>query len=118
MLYVDYEKKLGKITWLYNGEEFEVYIDKANCLGALIYEYQEDGRNMVQLQGFWNDVQHLKNCLGLTKDFKQDGNIYKDLFKRVTLYDTTKECDQIYKELIKANWNEGTIIEQIKRVEF
>lgn len=56
--------------------KFKVNIYQANCLGALIYDYKdgETKENMYKFWGFWNDLEHLKNCLGLTKVY--NNNIY------------------------------------------
>lgn len=55
--------------------KFKVNIYKANCLGALIYDYkdEETKKAMYKFMGFWNDFEHLKNCLGLKKGYD---NIY------------------------------------------
>ncbi len=57
--------------------KFKINIYQANCLGALIYDYknEETKKDMYRFWGFWNDLEHLKNCLGLTKDYS---NIYID----------------------------------------
>ncbi len=46
--------------------KFKVNIYRANCLGALIYDFKdkETKKDMYQFMGFWSDIAHLKRCLG------------------------------------------------------
>lgn len=63
--------------------KFKVNIYKANCLGALIYEYKDEKtkKDMYRFMGFWGDLWHLKACLGLKKGYT---NLYEDNpFQRV-----------------------------------
>lgn len=64
--------------------KFKVNIYHANCLGALIYDYkdEETKEDMYRFWGFWNDIEHLKNCLGLKKGYD---NIYNDNGYQVVL---------------------------------
>ncbi len=58
--------------------KFKVNIYNGNCLGVLIYDYknEETKKDMYRFWGFWNNLEHLKNCLGLTKGYND--NIYID----------------------------------------
>lgn len=77
-----WKHKLGTITLVQEHNEikntFKLNIYCANCLGAIIYEYRdkETHKDMYKFMGFWNNRQHLANCLGLTRGYKDD--IYKD----------------------------------------
>jgi hypothetical protein len=55
----DWKAKKGVITWKSCGKNYKVNLYQANCLGALIYEYKEDGKDMYRFMGFWNDLAHL-----------------------------------------------------------
>lgn len=54
---------------------FSVNIYEANCLGALIYEFVDDEdldengkpEEKYIFWGFWNDLEHFKNCMGQGK---------------------------------------------------
>lgn len=68
-----WKNKLGymryHVTW--KGEEYNVktILYTANCLGCEIYH---DDKTHYTFQGFWNDEQHLKNTLGLNKEYQDD----------------------------------------------
>lgn len=64
--------------------KFKVNIYGANCLGALIYDYkdEETKKDMYEFFGFWGNLEHLKNCLGLKKGYN---NIYNDKGFQVVL---------------------------------
>lgn len=57
----------------------KVDLYQANCLGALIYHYKdkETKEKYYSFQGYWSDRNHLKNILGLSKEYKNKC-IYKD----------------------------------------
>lgn len=74
-----------------NGEVnalFSVNIYEANCLGALIYEFVDDEdldengkpEEKYTFWGFWNDLEHFKNCVGQGKKGSgyDDGKIVYD----------------------------------------
>lgn len=87
----DWNYKKGEITLKRKGN-FKINIYCGNCSGALIYDFKdENGKEMYQFYGFWNDLKHLKNCLGLSGAHKGD-NIYKDEFKKVKLNVYYSEC--------------------------
>lgn len=98
--------KKGEITFnnARNGKNFKVNIYLANCLGALIYEYKdkETKKNMYRFYGYWNDIQHLKNILGLSKEYKD--NLYKNedigiIIKKIklnTYYDDWHKIAKIF----------------------
>ena len=58
-------------------------IYRANCVGAVIYEWKQKdektgkAQDMYQFWGYWNDLNHLKRCIGLIKDY--NGN-YSNLY--------------------------------------
>lgn len=90
-----------------NGKKvkFNVNIYSANCLGALIYDYEdENGQDMYNFWGFWNDMEHLKNLLGLSKKYKD--NMYKEEVKEIRLNinykDNIKIAEAFAKSGIKA----------------
>lgn len=69
--------KLGVMTYKQENGTFKINVYRGNCLGVLIYEYKDENKkNKYTFQGFWNDERHLKNCLGLSKDYK--ANLHKD----------------------------------------
>ena len=79
-----WKNKLGCMTLVQtrpSGEKhsFKINLYAANCLAACIYEYKDKDtkKDMYTFWGFWNDAQHLSNCLGLSKKHKGD-DIYND----------------------------------------
>ena len=55
MLRVDFKKKIGEITEVRKGNEYTFPLYACNGLCAWVAEYEEDGKEMVQLQGFFCD---------------------------------------------------------------
>ncbi len=99
----NWKQKMGVATMLHsNGSKYKLNLYQGNCLGVLIYDFKsEDGKNMYQFYGFWNDAQHLKNCLGLSKQYKD--NLYKGKMLKIRLNTFYKENIQIAKLFAKAN---------------
>lgn len=62
----------GVVENLYSG---------GNCVMVQLYEWTEEGDEEgyvhYNFNGFWNDLDHLKNCLGLGKTHKGD-SIYRN----------------------------------------
>ncbi|MCM1556208.1 MAG: hypothetical protein NC087_01600 [Anaeroplasma bactoclasticum] len=93
--------------------KFKINIYGANCLGALIYDYkdEETKKAMYQFWGFWNDITHLKRCLGLVKGFD---NIYVDKgfqsVLKVKLNTHYKDCLKIADCFVKAGIKVGTLL--------
>lgn len=96
----NWKNKIGEITLKQKGNDgkintFKINMYGANCLCALIYEYQKVNEethkkeNWYDFYGYWLDTTHLKRCLGLVKH--RDGtkdNIYKtdyEWFSKVKL---------------------------------
>ena len=97
-----WKHKMGVIT-CYNkrtNSKYKVNIYGANCLGALIQEFKENGKDMYDFWGFWNDEKHLKNCLGLTRGYD---NLYQDIIVKIKLNVFYKDCVKIATYFAKAN---------------
>lgn len=72
-----WKSKIGEmeIEKEWNGETTRYTLDvyKGNCLYVCIYESEEMKKNgKYQFYSFINDIQHLKNCLGLSKEYKEN----------------------------------------------
>jgi len=61
-----------KVTDTKNNKKATVKVDMyaANCLGCYIQNHKKEGT--YTFLGFWNDKQHLRNCLGLSGQYKDD----------------------------------------------
>ena len=112
--------KMGEITVVRKLPDnktlkFKLNLYSANCVAAIIYEFKEQDpetgkmHDMYNFFGFWNDIDHLKRCLGLKKNY--DG-------EKVDLYDGVHGIDNYikiklntwYKEMIKV----GALFAQAK----
>lgn len=81
------------------GKDFKVNIYSGNCLGALIYEsVNENGKEVYEFYGFWNDEKHLDNCLGLSGGFD---NIYDNVIE-IHLFTKYKGWEKIARRFVKA----------------
>ena len=102
----DWKAKKGEITWIGNGnppKTYKVNIYQANCLGAQIYEYKDDGVDMYRFMGFWNDLDHLKRALGLARNYdKTYENIYEGVVKKIKLNTYYKDSIKIAELFAKA----------------
>lgn len=98
----NWKHKMGVIT-CYNktsNSKYKVNIYSANCLGALIYEFKSNGKDKYEFWGFWLDKKHLKNCLGLAKNYDC---IYQDIIIKIKLNTFYKDCIKIAEYFSKAN---------------
>ena len=109
----NWKHKMGVITWHnpHNNTNIKVNIYNANCLGALIYEFKENDKEMYDFFGFWNDITHLKRCLGLVKDYD---NLYKDKIIKIKLNAFYEENLVIAKYFAKANFKVELYYKEIK----
>ena len=82
---------------------FRVNIYSGNCLGVEIYEFKdENGQEMYEFQGFWNDEKHLENCLGLNvKALCGKNNIYEDVTE-IHLFTKYSGWEKIARRFAKA----------------
>ena len=88
----------------WNGKTYKMTFYQANCLGCMLYEYKdpETKKPMYNFMGFWNDLTHLKRCLGLIKDFEGSyDNIHKN-FKKVVLNTYYKDVYKMADCFVKA----------------
>ena len=95
----NWNMKMGVITWNNSNtekvEKVKVNLYKGNCLGVVINDYKdkETNKKMYQFVTFFDDIDHLKRCLGLLKCW--DGttkNIFKNIILKVKLNIYFKDC--------------------------
>lgn len=84
---------------------FKINMYSANCVAALIYEFKDPVTKTEKYQffGFWNDLKHLKNCLGLSAGHTV--NIYNqehNCFEKVSLNIHYKEMLKVAELFAKA----------------
>lgn len=74
-----WKDKYGEVTAIekQNGKQkewtFSIY--GGNALAIFLYEWEENGKEQYQLQGFLCDVDHAKRCFGMVKG---KTNIYEN----------------------------------------
>lgn len=97
-----WSKKIGEWKEVQRGREFTFNIySGGNCPAVIIYEFEEEGTERYQIQNFFADKTHLRNCLGLNKGYD---NIYADSKIELNL-DKSKDSKLIASEFIKAKFN-------------
>ena len=94
-------------------QKYKLNIYKANCLGAIIYEYKdtETKENMYRFSHFWNDLTHLKKCLGF---FKKEDNLYNDFLVKISLNTYYKDSIKIAELFAKAGFKVELYYKEIK----
>ena len=102
-----WKDRKGIITFideLDNSKKYKCSLYCANCLGAIIYEWydKEEKTRKYQFMGWWSDVKHLKNLLGLSKEYKNDC-YYKKRVDKIRLNTFYKDSIEIAKLFAKAH---------------
>ena len=76
----DWNEPVGLAKFKIKTEEGEgekiVRLYQGNAYLIMIEEYEENGKDLYTLAGFFADKEHAKNCLGLAKGYKK--NIYNN----------------------------------------
>lgn len=97
-------------------KRFKLNIYRANCVGAVIYEWkqkdEETGKvhDMYQFWGYWNDLNHLKRCIGLIKDYSgnysnlYNGSVYSDKWVKLKLNTYYREMLTVARLVAKAGY--------------
>lgn len=75
MLNVNYKDVIGHYTLTQDEKKFKITLCGCNALWAEMYFYTDDnGKKMVQLYSFIDEIQHLKNCIKNTEIYKDADN--------------------------------------------
>ena len=74
MLNWNWDKKVGTITIFNYDKEVKYSLYQGNAFLIMLYEYEEDGKELWTMHNFFVDKEHAKNCFGLTKGY--DDNIF------------------------------------------
>ncbi len=86
----EWKDKCGEITLvqMHPGEEdreYRIDLYQGNAYLIMIHEYTDERRGDVyELFGFFNDKQHMKNCLGLNKKGGYASNMYETPYQKIT----------------------------------
>ena len=63
----DWNKRIGTATIFNYNKEVEYSLYQGNAFLIMLYEYEEDGKDMWSMHNFLVDKDHAKNCFGLSK---------------------------------------------------
>ncbi len=101
-----WEQKMGSIQWKnLNGKNITVNVYQSNCLCTMIHTYKKDGKILYEYCGHFEDINHLKRCIGLSKNYvgtKKNG--FKNAWTKWKLNTYYKESFSIARQLVKAGF--------------
>lgn len=97
------EDKVGTWTEKQGDREYTYNLYSGNALLIMIAEWEEKGQDLYTVHGFFCDKDHMKNCLGLNKDYKQ--NIYSDRLIKIELNADYRHTPFILQQLAKAKFD-------------
>ena len=110
-----WKEKMGTVECMDNEGKYELNVYRGNCLCVLIYEFTEKEVEKYVFHGFFNDITHLKTCVGLQKDYNGDtNNIYDGIWVKWKLNTFFKDCLQIANVLTKAGFPVELYYKEIK----
>ena len=97
----DFREQSGTLTMMQNGKQFDINFYEGNAMMIAIFEFEEDGKSMYNLQWFFTDETHAKRCLGLAKGTE---NMFRDeLITQMTIYrDHCRNWSKIANLFVKA----------------
>lgn len=102
-LYWNWKEKCGEATLKQrNGEEereFTLSLYTGNAFLIMLREYEEDGKQMYDMDSFWVDKEHMKRCLGLAKGCS---NMYEEGWSRITKFRLNKAKCRYWKQIVPA----------------
>lgn len=104
-LHWEWSNKCGEITLEQNfdGEwkKFPITLYTGNAFLIMLHEFEENGKDMYELYGFFADKAHAKNCLGLNKKDGYTDNIYKRDWQKWSKVRINKAKYDKYKDLVQ-----------------
>lgn len=110
-----WKDKMGTIQCSDYQGDYTLNVYSGNCLCVLTYEYIENDVEKYTFHGFFNDLDHLKICVGLKKDYNGDlKNIYKDTWVKWKLNTYFKDTLKIADALTKSGFAVELYYEVIK----
>ena len=80
LLQWDWEHKVGEVVILNDDKPVTFTLYQGNAFLIMLYEYEEDGKDMYQMHSFLCDEAHAKRMLGLDKKWK--GTYGKNCFNQ------------------------------------
>ena len=111
----NWKDKIGTVECKQDDQEYTLNVYLANCLCVLVYECEKDGKRYYEYGGHFNDLQHLKVCIGLSKNWQgKKENIYKNLWVKWKLNTFYKNIFSIAKTLTQAGFAVELFYKEIK----
>ena len=101
----DFRERIGEWVEVDNdGKENTYYLYQGNALLIALAEWEESGTSMYAMHMFFADKEHMKNMLGLSKEYHYGENILQDngygsVLKKIKLNKT--KCKQL-KDIVDA----------------
>ena len=93
-----WKEKIGTID-IYNYDKIVTYnLYQGNAFLIMLYEYEEDGKNMWSMHNFLADKEHAKNCFALSKGY--DDNIFNHDTYRIEKIRINKAKYRYAKDLV------------------
>ena len=98
----DWDKKIGEMevvqTHGTDAKRLTFNLYNGNACLIIVYEWTEpNGKEKYSVHGFFVDIPHMKNCLGLNKKGGYTENIYNTPHERVTKFRFSKKCRDLKK---------------------
>ncbi len=112
-----WKHKMGSIQWKNeDGKKITVNVYQGNCLCVMVRTYKKEGKELYSFYGFFDDTNHLKRCIGLSKNY--DGtiyNIYKGEWLKWKLNTYYEQSFAIARQLVKAGFKVELYYKEIKQ---
>lgn len=114
----NWKEKMGEVQYKdpIEPKKHKIDIYDGNCLMVMIHNYKQENQKMYQFMGFMSDINHLKRCIGLEKNYdgKKD-NIYLGIWGKFKLNTYYKKTLTIAENLTKAGYKVELYYKEIKR---
>ena len=107
----NWEDKIGTID-IFNVDEVRTYsLYQGNAFLIMLWEYEENGKEMWSMHSFFVDKEHAKNMLGLSKGFDTNAmNEERYCIKKIRLNKTKyRYTKDLVDMLLKADFKDITI---------
>lgn len=106
-LHWDWKAQCGTATLVQKDEdgaerEITLSLYTGNAFLIILHEFEDDGVDKYDLYTFWNDKDHMKNCLGLNKKEGFDCNLYEQKYQYISKFRINKTKCRQYADIITA----------------
>jgi len=110
-VYWNWNNKMGKIEC----DNCFLSVYQGNCLCVILHEKIIDNERIFEFNTFFNDIDHLKKCIGLKKvNGNQRENLFANTWKKWFLNTYYKESLILAKYLTQAGYPVELYYEEVK----